>query len=52
MTTLIETGPHCVLTIQPDAPDAEELLIPFVDAYVDEVDHEARIILVDWDPGD
>lgn len=52
VTTLIETGPHCVLTIQPDAPDAEELLIPFVDAYVDEVDHEARIILVDWDPGD
>ncbi len=50
---LIETGPHCVLRVQPaeaDAPDAEERLIPFVDAYVDGVDLAGRRISVDWDP--
>ena len=47
---LIETGPHCVLRLQPAAADAEERLIPFVDAYVDRVDLTARCIHVDWDP--
>lgn len=90
---LIETGPHCVLRVQPDAPiaaragdpgdgvldnaaeavagaaaevdadaDADvetgvvsaaaaaaEMLIPFVDAYVDAVDLPGRRISVDWD---
>ncbi len=51
VTHLIETGPHCVLAIRPaDDIDAPEVLIPFVDAYVDRVDREARLILVDWDP--
>ena len=45
---LIETGPHCVLRIQPADPKAGEVLVPFVDAYVDRVDREARTILVDW----
>ena len=48
---LIDTGPHCVLRIQPPAaegPEAEERLIPFVEAYVDKVDMAARTILVDW----
>jgi len=45
---LIETGPHCVLRIQPADPKAEEVLIPFVDAYVDRVDQPARTIHVDW----
>ena len=49
---LIETGPHCVLRVQPPAADAGELLIPFVDAYVDRVDREAGLIEVDWDPAD
>jgi 16S rRNA processing protein RimM len=48
---LIETGPHCVLRIQP-AGDGEERLIPFVDAYVDAVDLNIRRITVDWDPAD
>jgi 16S rRNA processing protein RimM len=39
-----------VLRIQPPQPDADEVLIPFVDAYVDRVDREARMIHVDWDP--
>jgi 16S rRNA processing protein RimM len=47
---LIETGPHCVLRIQPAAADADELLVPFVDAYVDAVDTAARRITVDWQP--
>lgn len=50
---LIETGPHCVLAVQPpagDGPPAQPLLIPFVGAYVDRVDREARLIEVDWDP--
>ena len=48
---LIDTGPHCVLRIQPPAaegPQAEERLIPFVEAYVDKVDMAGRAILVDW----
>jgi 16S rRNA processing protein RimM len=48
---LIETGPHCVLKLQPAdgiAADAEERLIPFVDAYVDRVDLAGRTIHVDW----
>jgi 16S rRNA processing protein RimM len=48
---LIETGPHCVLVIRPEAgeaADAPEVLIPFVAAYVDRVDTAARRIDVDW----
>jgi 16S rRNA processing protein RimM len=67
---LIDTGPHCVLRVQPpagpsvpapaakppkagakaaaDDGDAEERLIPFVDAYVDQVDMPGRRIVVDW----
>ncbi|MBC7941158.1 MAG: ribosome maturation factor RimM [Chitinophagaceae bacterium] len=52
---LLETGPHCVLRIAPDAGAVaaiEECLIPFVDAYVDSVDLQARRIVVDWDADD
>ena len=51
---LIETGPHCVLRIQPAGTQAEadEVLIPFVDAYVDGVDLAARRIAVDWEIDD
>jgi 16S rRNA processing protein RimM len=45
---LIETGPHCVLAIRPEAVDGAEVLIPFVAAYVDRVDTDARRIDVDW----
>jgi 16S rRNA processing protein RimM len=47
---LIDTGPHCVLRVQPPAaePEAEERLIPFVEAYVDSVDLAGRKIVVDW----
>ncbi len=47
---LIDTGPQSVLRIQPGAADADEVLIPFVAAYVDSVDLAARRIVVDWGP--
>ena len=48
---LIETGPHCVLRVQPANAAAEEVLIPFVGAYVDRVDLPGRQVHVDWDAG-
>jgi len=49
---LLETGPHCVLQIRPEgdaaADGSPECLVPFVDAYVDAVDRDARRITVDW----
>lgn len=45
---LIETGPHCVLRVQPADAQADEILIPFVDAYVDAVEQAERRIRVDW----
>lgn len=49
VTGLIETGPHCVLRIQPPQDDSPECLIPFVSAYVDAVDMPGRRIVVDWE---
>jgi 16S rRNA processing protein RimM len=47
---LLDTGPHSVLRVRPAGADAEvaERLIPFVAAYVDEVDLARRLITVDW----
>ena len=47
---LLETGPHCVLRLKPQAEGAEERLVPFVNAYVDGVDIAGRLITVDWQP--
>lgn len=50
---LLDTGPHSVLRIAPPGltppikPD-QERLVPFVAAFVDQVDLEQRRILVDW----
>ncbi|MDE2275286.1 MAG: ribosome maturation factor RimM [Burkholderiales bacterium] len=49
---LIETGPHCVLRVQPADAAAAERLIPFVAAYIDAVDLPARLIRADWDAAD
>ena len=52
---LMDNGAHSVLRVVYDAPDAEgltverERLIPFVDAYLREVDLAAKRIVVDWD---
>jgi 16S rRNA processing protein RimM len=54
VTGLLDTGPHSVLRIQrPDAPagaplDESERLIPFVGAFIDDVDLAGRRIKVDW----
>ena len=52
---LIDTGPHAVLRIAPDAgregaalAPADETLIPFVAAYIDAVDLNGHQITVDW----
>nr|WP_207184973.1 ribosome maturation factor RimM [Rubrivivax gelatinosus] len=45
---LIETGPHCVLRVQPVDAEADEILIPFVAAYIDRVDLPGRTVHVDW----
>lgn len=50
VTGLMATGPHSVLRIAGAA--GAEILVPFVDVYVDEVDRNARIIRVDWDAED
>ena len=60
---LLDTGPHSVLRVVPDAasarmseqdpqhpqhPQESERLIPFVAAYIDDVSLERRTITVDW----
>ena len=45
---LLDNGAQSVLRVQPPAPDARELLIPFVSRYVDSVDLVGRRIAVDW----
>ena len=51
---LIDTGPHSVLRVAPEGvlpgntDEANERLIPFVAAYIDDVSLEQRLITVDW----
>ena len=47
---LLDTGAHAVLRVVDDSGSSEpvERLIPFVGAYVDQVDQSARRITVDW----
>jgi 16S rRNA processing protein RimM len=52
---LMATGPNSVLVMEyTETVDAQEKtaerMIPFVAAYVDDVDHKARRITVDWQP--
>jgi 16S rRNA processing protein RimM len=54
VTGLLDTGVHSVLCVRPDeavvdaSMEAPERLIPFVAAYVDEVNLASRRIVVDW----
>ena len=46
---LMDTGAHSVLRLLDETqPEPVERLIPFVGAYVDQVDQAARVITVDW----
>lgn len=48
---LLSTGPQTVLVlVYEDESKARERMIPFVAAYVDDVDLAARRITVDWQP--
>jgi 16S rRNA processing protein RimM len=48
---LLSTGPQTVLVLAYEQDGkAQERMIPFVSAYVDEVDLSARQIRVDWQP--
>ncbi len=48
---LLSTGPHSVLCLEYREGDKlRERMIPFVSAYVDQVDLAARRITVDWQP--
>lgn len=48
---LMPTGPHSVLVLEYEADGKlQERLIPFVSAFVDEVDKVAGRITVDWQP--
>ncbi len=48
---LLSTGPQTVLVLEFEAEGkAFERMIPFVSAYVDDVDLKARRITVDWQP--
>lgn len=48
---LLSTGPQTVLVLgyEEDGKQCERL-IPFVDAYVDKVDLQAKVIVADWQP--
>jgi len=52
VTGLLDTGPHSVLRITPEGADpsdeAAERLVPFVAAYVVDVEMDQRRIVVDW----
>lgn len=48
---LIEAGSQSVLVLKNSDLPGGELLIPFVPAYVDDVDLEAQRITVDWQTG-
>lgn len=52
VSELIDTGAHCVLKLTdetaPSGRGPAERLIPFVGAYVDDVDLQQRRIVVDW----
>ena len=49
VASLLDNGAHSVLQVREGSlPDATERLIPFVAAYVDQVDLPGRRIVVDW----
>jgi 16S rRNA processing protein RimM len=48
---LMATGPQTVLVLEQEVEgQPQERMLPFVAAYVDDVDLQARRITVDWQP--
>ena len=51
VTDLMSAGPQSTLVVEQATDDKPiERLIPFVDAFVDQVDQTAKRITVDWQP--
>jgi 16S rRNA processing protein RimM len=48
VTDLLDTGPHTVLRLAADDAEDGERMIPFVEAYIDDVNVAERRITVDW----
>jgi 16S rRNA processing protein RimM len=48
VTDMMSNGPQSILRVTPGEVEAQERLIPFVDAYINKVDKEAGKIIVDW----
>ena len=51
VSNLIDNGVHPILQVQAELPDGrqKELLIPFVDSYVGDIDMDKGTIAVDWE---
>lgn len=45
---LIDNGAHDILAVK--KPDGKEVLIPFVEDYLESVNTQGKEIVVDWDP--
>jgi 16S rRNA processing protein RimM len=52
VTDLLSTGPQTVLVIQYPGPEGKTLerMVPFVSAYIDQVELPQKLIRVDWQP--
>ncbi len=48
VTDMMSNGPQSILRITPGEVEAQERLIPFVDAFIIKVDKQAGKIIVDW----
>jgi 16S rRNA processing protein RimM len=48
VTDMMSNGPQSILRITPGEVEAQERLIPFVDAFINKVDKQAGKIVVDW----
>ncbi len=46
--SILRVKPAAVENAKPEEVEAQERLIPFVDAYINKVDKEAKKIIVDW----
>ena len=50
INSILETGANDVLVVKPNEIDQADVLIPYTDQVVLQVDLEQDTMLVDWDP--
>lgn len=51
LDSILETGANDVLVVKQLAPDQPDVLIPYIDEAVLEIDLDQGSMTVDWDPG-